>query len=229
LSDEENRATKNKKSVYSILVDFHPQFLEAIKDVYPLGVLSSLSMTIAAFITAFGKESLILAQTYAIAASLMFLLAFSFSLVLKFFLALEKNTKGSSLGQYALFSYICTVSGIVFLFLAGVQFVYVLSIAKLLIPIFAILFIVFILFPVPSILNTAKQSKSKSISILGYLTITCFLLAVLSTISIILLIYGIVLPLPIMWGYLLIGSLFLSIPFLFALIILSYVQVHKRK
>ena len=230
MGNEKNKATENKKSIDRILLDFHPQFLKAIKSVYPLGVLSSLSMTIAAFITSFAKDSLALAQTYAIAASLMFLFAFSCSLVLRLFLALEKSERSSSLGEYALFSYICTGSGIVFLFLVGVQFVYVLSIAKAILPVFAILFIGFILLTVLTIINTAKNAKSKSVSVLGYLTIVCLSLAVLCSIFIVLLVlYGIVLPLPMLWGYLLTGSLGLGVASLFAMIILSFIQEHKRK
>lgn len=228
--DEKNKATENRKSVDRVLLDFHPQFLKAIKSVYPLGVLSSLSMTIAAFITSFAKDSLALAQTYAIAASLMFLLAFSCSLVLRLFLAFEKSEKrSSSLGEYALFSYICTGSGIVFLFLVVAQFVYVLSIAKVLFPVFAILFIGFILLTVTTTINVAKNAKSKSVMVLGYLAIVCLLLVVLCTISLVLLVLGIALPLPMWWGYLLIGSLCLGTVSFFAIIILSLIHMYKRK
>ena len=167
---EKNRETKNRKSVYSVLLDFHPEFLKAIRSVYPLGVLSSLSMTIAAFITSFGKGSLALAQTYAIAASLMFLSAFSCSLVLKLFLAWNKSDRSLSLAQYALFSYICTFAGIAFLFLVAVQFIYVVSIIMTLAPVIMVIFVGFILFPVPNILDAAKNAKSRSVSVTAYLT-----------------------------------------------------------
>jgi hypothetical protein len=225
--DEKNTASEKKKSVYRLMLDFHPQFLKAIKDVYPLGVLSSLSMTIAAFITSFAEDSLALAQTYAIAASLMFLSAFSISLVLRLFLALEKNEGSPSLGQYALLSYICTGSGIAFLFLVVAQFMSVLSIAKVLLPALAIGAIGWILSIVPAIINMTKHTKSKTLSVLGYLTIVCHLLAVLCIILFILSIWGVALPFPILWGYLLVGSLGLSVPFLFAMIILSYRREKK--
>jgi len=227
--DEKNTATENKKSVYRVLLDFHLQFLKAIKSVYPLGVLSSLSMTIAAFITSFANESLALAQTYAIAASLMFLSAFSCSLVLRLFLALEKNERSPNLGQFALFSYICTGSGIAFLFLVVAQFMSVLSIARATVPALVIIVIGGILFPFPTIIDATKKAKSKSVSVLGYLTIVCYLLAVLCLIFFILFIYGIALPLPMLWGYLLIGSLCLGVFSFSAMIILRFIQVHKRK
>ena len=228
VDDKKNTASEKKKSVYRVMLDFHPQFLKAIKSVYPLGVLSSLSMTIAAFITSFAKESLALAQTYAIAASLMFLFAFSCSLVLRLFLALEKDEKSPALGQYALVSYICTGSGIAFLFLVVAEFVSVLSIARAIIPVLAMVVIGGILFPVPAIINIAKIAKSKSVLVLGYLTIICYLLFVLGFISIILPIYGIILPLPTWWGYLLIGSLCLGLSFFSVMLILRFIQVHKR-
>lgn len=229
VDDKKNTASENKKSIDRVLLDFHPQFLEAIKSVYPLGVLSSLSMTIAAFISSFGKDTLALAQTYAIAASLMFLFAFSCSLVLRLFLAFEKSERRSSLGEYALFSYICTGSGTFFLFLVVAQFAYVLSVTKAIFPVFAILFTGFILLTVLTIIDVAKNAKSKSVRVLGYLTIVCLLLVVLCIISIVFLVYGIVLPLLMLWGYLLIGSLVLGTASLFAMIILSFIQEHKRK
>jgi hypothetical protein len=210
------------------MLDFHPQFLKAIKSVYPLGVLSSLSMTIAAFITSFAEESLALAQTYAIAASLMFLFAFSCSLVLRLFLALEKDEKSSVLGQYALISYICTGSGIAFLFFVVAEFVSVLSIARAIVPALAMIVIEGILFPVPAIISIAKIAKSKSVLVLGYLTIVCYLLSVLDLIPVILLIYGIIPPLPAWWGNLFIGSLCLGLSFFSVMLILRFVQVHKR-
>jgi len=215
-------------SVYRVMLDFHSQFLKAIKSVYPLGVLSSLSMTIAAFITSFAKESLALAQTYAIAASLMFLFAFSCSLVLRIFLAFGKNAKSLALVQYALISYICTGSGIAFLFLVVAEFVSVLSIAKALLPVLVMIIIGGILFPVPAVINIAKIAKSRSVLVLGYLTIICYLLSVLSFILAILSIYGIIIPLPEWWGYLLIGSLSLGLSCFSVMLILRFVQVHKR-
>jgi hypothetical protein len=229
VDDEKNIASENKKSVNRVLLDFHPQFLKAIKSVYPLGVLSSLSMTIAAFITSFGKESLALAQTYAIAASLLFLVAFTFSLVLKLFLALEKNERGSSLGYYALFSYICTVAGVIFLFLTVAQFVYEISIAKTILPVLAMLPIGFLLLIVLTFINLAKNAKSKSVKVLSYLIAICFLLSVLGIIFIVLSLYGVALPLPMLWVYLIVGSLCLGTALLYVRIILILIQEHKKK
>jgi len=230
LSDEDKKTIiENGKSIDRALLDFHPRFLKAIQSVYPLGVLSSLSMTVAAFITSFGKESLALAQTYAIAASLMFLFAFSCSLILRLFLAFEKNERRPSLGLYALFSYICTGSGIVFLFLVGVQFVYVLSVAKALLPVFATAFIGLLLLTIPIIRNIIKNARSKSVRALGYLTIVCLLLIILCVIFIILFaLGGVVIPFVALWSYLLVGSLCLGTASLFAMLILRFTQIRHR-
>jgi hypothetical protein len=227
VNDQKNVANE-KKSVNQFMLEFHPQFLKAIKDAYPLGVLSSLSMTIAAFITSFAKESLALAQTYAIAASLMFLFAFSCSLVLKLFLAIEKDEKRSSLGQISLFSYICTGSGIVFLFLTISQFASVLSVARVIVPVFAILVIGVFLFPLPVILNTAKTFKRKSVLALGYVTVVCYFLIVFCILIGILALYGIVLPFSALWGYLLMGSLFLGLFCVLVMLILGIIRLFRR-
>jgi len=224
VNDQKNVANE-KKSIDQFMLEFHPQFLKAIKDVYPLGVLSSLSMTIAAFITSFASESLALAQTYAIAASLMFLFAFSCSLVLKLFLAVEKDERRSSLAQFSLFSYICTGSGIAFLFLTISQFVSVLSIARAIVPVLTIVVIGGILFPLPRTLKTAKTFKRKSVLVLGYVTAVCYFIIVFCFIAIILPLYGMVLPFPALWGYLLLGSLSLD---LFCVLVLLILHLFRR-
>lgn len=212
------------------MLEFHPQFLKAIKDAYPLGVLSSLSMTIAAFINSFEKESLALAQTYAIAASLMFLFAFSCSLVLKLFLTWEKEEKSATLAQFAFISYVCAGSGIAFLFLVVAQFASVLSIAKAIIPTLMIVVCAGILFPVPMIINMTKIAKSKSVSVLGYLTIICYSLSVsIVILTTLFAIYGIIMPLSAWWGYLFLGSTCSGLSFFIAIPILRFMQMRKRK
>ncbi|MGB8779601.1 MAG: hypothetical protein WCD81_03010 [Candidatus Bathyarchaeia archaeon] len=225
---DDRKNVANEKSVNKFLLEFHPQFLKAIRDVYPLGVLSSLSMTIAAFITSFAKESLALAQTYAIAASLMFLAAFSISLILKLFLALEKNDESPSLGLYALISYICTGSGIVFLFLTITQFWSVLSVARVIIPVFAILVIGVFLLPLPNILNTAKTFNRKSVLVLGYVSVVCYFLIVFCILIGILALYGIVLPFSALWVYLLAGSLFLGLFCVLVILVLGIIRLFRR-
>jgi hypothetical protein len=210
------------------MLDFHPQFLKATKSVYPLGVLSSLSMAIAAFITSFGKDSLVLAQTYAIAASLMFLFAFTSSIVLGLFFGWEKKNPG--LGYYALTSYICTGSGIAFLSLVVYEFIVsVLPIARVLVPVFTMVVIGAILLLALTIINIIKIPKLKGILVLGYLTIICYLLFASALTSIILSVYGVISPLPTWWGYLLTGSLYLGLIFFSVLLILMIVQTLKRR
>jgi len=226
---QKDEAKEQKKSKYDTIIDFHDTFLKAIKSVYPLGVLSSLSMTIAAFLNSFQNNTLVLAQTYAIAASLSFLFAFSSSLILKLFLSLEKNGKNPVLAQFALISCILTGSGIGFLFLVIMEFASVLSIARAMSPTLIALVVLGILFPVPIIINMTRTAKSKSVSVFGYLTIISYSLSVLELILPLLPIYGVSLPLPVWWGNLLLGSLFSGLSFFFIMQILRIIQMRKRK
>lgn len=226
---QKDETDEQKKSKYNPIIDSHDAFLKAIKSVYPLGVLSSLSMTIAAFLNSFQNNTLVLAQTYAIAASLSFLFAFSISLILKLFLSLEKNGKNPALAQFALFSYILAGSGIVCLFLVIIEFASVLSIARAMSPTFVALIVLVILFPVPTIFNIARTAKSKSVSVFGYLTTICYSLSVLELILSLLPIYGVSLPLPVWWGNLLLGSLVSGLSFFIIMVILRIIQVRKAK
>ena len=89
--------------------ELHPAFLEAIREVYPLAVLGSLCIAIAAFTT---QGELINAQTYAIIASSLFLVSFVCSLTVK---TLQFDFA-------AVISYICVFLGIVSLFLVIFEF-----------------------------------------------------------------------------------------------------------
>lgn len=94
------------------MLSFHPEFLEAIREVYPLAVLSSLSIAISAF----SQDKFISAQGYAIGAGISFLLAFVFSLVCR----LAPSIKW--LRSYAIPSYVSTGFGILFLLLVAWEF-----------------------------------------------------------------------------------------------------------
>lgn len=224
---QKDETSAKKKSVYQIVLDFHPQFLKTIKKVYPLGVLSSLSMTIAAFITSFAKDSMILAQTYAIAASLMFLSAFTTSLVLELFSLWERNL---SLGLFAIFSYMFTASGIVFLFLVPSEFLRsVPTVATVVAPVAVIIMVAVVLSPLPVVVNMAKISKSKIVFVLSYLTIIFCLLSVLTVMLITISAYGII-PLSPIWSNLLTGSLYGFVFFFGSEVILGIIQnLRKRK
>jgi len=68
-----------REGIEKILIDSYPKFLSALRDTYPLAFLGSFSIVIASFLQNAPK-----AQEYAIAAAVIFLLAFLCSLILKF-------------------------------------------------------------------------------------------------------------------------------------------------
>ena len=94
-------------SFHNILLTTHPSFLEALRVTYPLAFLGSLSIVIATFL----RNGASNAQQYAIAAGVVFLLAFSSSLLSKF---LRRAYVLPSV--MAFLSYIFFVSGMVLLF-----------------------------------------------------------------------------------------------------------------
>jgi hypothetical protein len=104
----EKEEAKKEKSFEKRLVELHKEFLETIKDVYPLAVLGSLCIAIAAF-TAQNYPD---AQIYAITAASLFLTAFAISLLFKI------------VAHYylALISYISTAFATMFLFLVVAAF-----------------------------------------------------------------------------------------------------------
>jgi hypothetical protein len=70
--------TEEKTSIDKI-VEYHPKFLEAIREVYPLAVLGSLCIAISAFTMNNYPD----VQAYALSAASMFLIAFLSSLLYK--------------------------------------------------------------------------------------------------------------------------------------------------
>ena len=71
--------TKEKKSFEEKLVALHPKFLETVKEVYPLAVLSSLCIAV----TAFTQQTYPQIQPYSITAAGLFLVAFMASFAFK--------------------------------------------------------------------------------------------------------------------------------------------------
>jgi hypothetical protein len=99
---------KKEDTLEKRLVDLHPKFLKTIKEVYPLAVLGSLCIAIAGFTAQTYPD----AQTCAINAASLFLIAFAISFLFKIM----------PLYYLALISYISTALAIVFLFLVVVAF-----------------------------------------------------------------------------------------------------------
>jgi len=99
---------KKPKTIEQRMREYHPKFLEAIKDSYPLAVLASLCIAVAAFTSA----NYSIAQGYAISAASMFLIAFTVSFLFKII----------NLDYFAFISYISTALGIVFLFAVIITF-----------------------------------------------------------------------------------------------------------
>jgi len=169
----EDEGDGKSKSLSQRFVDSHDQFLEALKKTYPLGVLSSLSMTIAAFI----RDTLPQAQTYAIAASLAFLLAFAISLALKV-LRIIPMMEGPVLVYYVSFSHIFTIAGIALLFGVIAQLMTIPAVAMtLLLPSLAILILIFA-FPIPILRNLTKVTQPKSVRILSYLSMISYAVSI---------------------------------------------------
>ena len=116
-----NRKKKNS-TILDKVESFHPEFLEAIREVYPLAVLSSLSIAISAF----SQDKFISAQGYAIAAGISFLLAFVFSLVCR----LAPSIRW--LRGYAIPSYVSAGFGILFLLLVAWEFAETIFVVEIL-------------------------------------------------------------------------------------------------
>jgi hypothetical protein len=76
---EATQETKTKKSIDKRVVELHPKFLEAIRDTYPLAVLGSLCIAIAAF----SAQTYPNVQVYAITSASLFLIAFVVSFAFK--------------------------------------------------------------------------------------------------------------------------------------------------
>lgn len=100
--------TKKDDSFEKIITELHPRFLGIVKQVYPLAVLGSLSIAVAAFTAETYPE----AQVYAITAASLFLVAFTSSFL---FMIIH-------IDLLAVFSYISTAMATLFLFLVVVEF-----------------------------------------------------------------------------------------------------------
>lgn len=228
---EKAQVKHREKPFWEKLVEYHTDFLDAIKGVYPLGVLSSLSMTTAAFISTLEEGSMILAQTYATTAALLFLLAFTSSFFLKIYLLLDESANAV---YFAIISYICTVSGVVFLFMVIKEFILsVLPVTEAIAPVMLLIVFVFILLPVPFLIDIAEASGSRVILIASYATFA-FSLFVVSWFSISTLnAYGLFPPLPHWWGHLVSGSLYgytiLMILTTVLGLVLRYMKTRKKR
>jgi hypothetical protein len=94
---------KPKETLDQKIVRYHAKFLEAIKETYPLAVLGSLCITIAAFTTNTYPD----VQTYALAAASLLLFSFGFSFIMKFLPS----------SYFAICSYVSAGLGAIFIYL----------------------------------------------------------------------------------------------------------------
>jgi len=108
---------KREETILDKMAKVHPNFLEALRATYPLAFLGSLSVVIAAFL----RDGATGVQEYAIAAGVAFLLAFLFSVILKFF---------PHMSMMALLSYTSFGLGIVLLFLVSWEFARAFSLSQ---------------------------------------------------------------------------------------------------
>lgn len=140
------------------MIELHPRFLEAVKDAYPLAVLGSLCVAIAAFT----KDTFPSAQGYAITASSLFLVGFISSLVFQF----------HRIEHTAFFSYASTGLGIVFLFLVIIEFAQSIPYVWRSILVIPSLFIMSILISlILTLTRFVKSSKSRLVHIFGFIGI----------------------------------------------------------
>lgn len=127
-------------------IDLHPKYLEALKDVYPLAVLGSLCIAIAAF----SVQSYLDAVSYSITAASLYLLAFVVSFIFK----IQSNY------LLALISYVSTALGTIYLFLVIKVFAFsVLEVSKSLVTIISILCIIILSSLAYTIYRIQKRKK----------------------------------------------------------------------
>lgn len=226
-NEKEHQEKQKQKPFWKKLVEYHADFLKAIKTAYPLGVLSSLSIATAAFISTVEENSLVLAQTYAITAALLFLTAFTFSFFLNVSLLWPET---SSTVYPAIISYICTGGGVVFLFLVIKEFLLsMLSVTKVILPILMLILCVIVLFPVSFFIHIAKASKSKDILVVGVAAVLSDLVFVSTLVAATLSAYDLIAQLPSWWGNLIPGSAYALIVLMTLTPVLAYVKIRKKR
>lgn len=151
--------TKKDNSFEKIITELHPRFLGIVKQVYPLAVLGSLSIAVAAFTAETYPE----AQVYAITAASLFLVAFTSSFL---FMIIH-------IDLLAVFSYISTAMATLFLFLVVVEFgktVTMVSRAVYINPaVFMILLFSYLFLRFSKVM---KKTKSRGILLFGVLSIS---------------------------------------------------------
>ena len=195
------------------IVALHPKFIEIVKKAYPLAVLGSISMAIAAFTAQTHPE----AQGYAITAASLFLIAFASSFL---FMIIR-------LDFLAFISYISVAMATLFLFLVVIEFgrtVSLVSKSLFLIPIaFGYLLIAYTYFRLGKIL---KKTRSRLIFLLvaisvflGLLFIVTALITTIITLFDIPLLPSFVLT---SCGLVALASMFLSLTSAVILILLVY-------
>jgi hypothetical protein len=163
---EKNR-TKNEKSIEKELVELHQKFLDTIKEVYPLAVLGSLCVAIAAFT----KETYPNAQVFAIAAASLFLIAFAVSLLAK----IMPNI------YLVIISFASTGIAIMFLFLVITEFSRVVSVVSTSLRLIQIIPFVFVLFVGGLFFyRTQRDTKSRAIHLLSILGIPLVVFNIIS-------------------------------------------------
>jgi hypothetical protein len=148
-----------KETLEERLGKLHEKFLDDIKEVYPLAVLGSLCIAIAAFT----KDSYPQAQAFAIVAASMFLMGFVFSFA-------QKIIKSDYTAFFAIGS---TTTAIIFLFLVVLEFaeaipLVITSIESVL---FAFMMLIFSYFFI-LIGKNIYQTKSTTIFIVGVVSAT---------------------------------------------------------
>jgi hypothetical protein len=155
------------KTFENKLADLHPKFLRAIKETYPLAVLGSLCMAIAAFTQSNFPE----ATSYALTGASFFLVGFVCSLLFKVW----------SFYYLSFFTYLSTTLGIVMMFFVIAEFGKSITLVNN-IPLFFMTVIGLVIMSITflSMGKIYRSHKSNSILLCGYL------ISVIGVISIVL-------------------------------------------
>ena len=168
---------KPKKTFDQKVIEYHPKFLEAIRETYPLAVLGSLCIAIAAFTTKTYPDI----QTYALSAASLLLIAFAFSFIMKFLPSV----------YFALGSYVAAGLGALFIFLAIGSFTQAIPVIGTSITLVTDIPIIFMnssfLFLITNLRKTGNSNKIRLLTSyvtipLGVIVITLFVINLIAKI-----------------------------------------------
>ncbi len=191
--------------------------MKTLKEVYFLAVLGSLCIAIAAFTGQDYPE----AQTYALTAASLFLVAFMSSLAVKIF----------SIDFYVIVTYVTSAVGILMLFLVIWEFSKTIPLLKKCFDLVASLITLFVILHVVYSVEMLIDRKKKPSLIAGVLlAFTCSIVIFIFSIAIIQAFFEIsLIQFNIVLGYVLLSSLLIMVVLLIAISLNSLLEHRKKK